>query len=128
MSAFHDLFTSFFLFKSWHNRNTNQNINRNRKEVEMLAELSPNGLSLLRRQHGLSQKQLAALVGQARTVISAYERGHALPNLAVAGMFQLLFRVDVSEIFPRLFESLQRELEANRMRLAHRLERMVEPI
>ena len=94
----------------------------------MLVGLSPNRLSFLRRQHGFSQKQLAALVGQARTVISAYERGHVLPNLAAAGMFQLLFRVDVAEMFPVLFEGLQRELETNRVRLAHRMERMVERI
>lgn len=94
----------------------------------MLSEHSPNRLALLRRQHGLSQKQLAALVGQARTVISAYERGHALPNLAAAGTFQLLFRVNVGDIFPGLFQQLQRDLETNRLRFARRLERMVDPI
>jgi DNA-binding XRE family transcriptional regulator len=94
----------------------------------MLSEHSPNRLALLRRQHGLSQKQLAALVGQARTVISAYERGHVLPNLAAAGMLQLLFRVNVEEIFPGLFQGLQRELETNRLKLAHLLERMAQPI
>lgn len=94
-----------------------------RKEVEMLSEHSTNRLALLRRQLGLSQKQLAALIGQARTVISAYERGHVLPNLAAAGMFQLLFRVNVADLFPGLFEQLQRELEANRVKLTHSLER-----
>lgn len=94
----------------------------------MLSEHSPNRLALLRKQHGLSQKQLAALIGQARQVISAYERGHVLPNLAAAGMLQLLFRVNVAEIFPGLFQELRRELEANRFRLAQSLKRMVEPI
>ena len=94
----------------------------------MLSEHSPNRLALLRRQHGLSQKQLAALIGQARTVLSAYERGHVLPNLAAAGMFQLLFHVNVADIFPGLFQELQRELEANRLKFAHSLERMVQPI
>ena len=94
----------------------------------MFSEHSPNRLALLRRQHGLSQKQLAALIGQARTVISAYERGHVLPNLAAAGMFQLLFHVNLADIFPGLFQELQRELEGNRLKLAHSLEGIVEPI
>lgn len=94
----------------------------------MLSEHSTNRLASLRRQHGLSQKQLAALIGQARTVISAYERGHVLPNLAAAGIFQLLFRVNVADIFPGLFQELQRDLEANRLKFAHALERMAQPI
>lgn len=92
----------------------------------MLFEHSPNRLSLLRRQRGLSQKQLAALVGQARTIISAYERGHVVPNLAVAGMFQLFFDVNIAEIFPGLFNDLQKELETNRQRIWALQERMVE--
>ncbi len=94
----------------------------------MLSEHSPNRLSLLRRQRGLSQKHLAALVGQARTIISAYERGHVVPNLAVAGMFQLFFDVNISEIFPGLFNDLQRDLETSRQRIRAHLERTVERI
>lgn len=94
----------------------------------MLSEHSPNGLSLLRKQHGLSQKQLATLVGQDRSMISLYERGHILPTFAAAGMFQILFEVNVAEIFPGLFEELQRELEANRLRLRTRMERTVQAI
>jgi transcriptional regulator with XRE-family HTH domain len=94
----------------------------------MLSEHSPNRLSLLRKQHGLSQKQLAALVGQERSIISMYECGHVLPTFAVAGMFQLFFGLNVSEIFPGLFDELERDLEANRQRLNQRLERMVSAI
>ena len=94
----------------------------------MLSEHSPNRLSLLRKQQGLSQKQLAALLGQERTMISMYERGHVLPTFAAAGMFQLLFCINVAEIFPGLFEELQRELEANRLRLRTRMERTAQAI
>lgn len=82
----------------------------------MLYESSPNRLGLLRKQHGLSQKQLAALTGLDRTMISLYERGRVLPTLAVAGMLQILFDVNVTDIFPELFSNLQRELEANRQK------------
>jgi transcriptional regulator with XRE-family HTH domain len=85
----------------------------------MLHKSSQNRLSVLRKQNGLSQKQLAALVGQDRTTISMYERGHTLPTLAAAGMFQLLFRINIAEIFPGLFGKLEQELESRRQRIGH---------
>jgi transcriptional regulator with XRE-family HTH domain len=87
----------------------------------MLFESSPNRLCVLRKQHGLSQKQLAALVGQDRTMISMYERGRVLPTLTSAGMFQVLFGLSVAEIFPELFRQLEQELEAKRQRVGRRL-------
>jgi transcriptional regulator with XRE-family HTH domain len=79
----------------------------------MLFESSPNRLCVLRKQHGLSQKQLAALVGQDRTMISMYERGRVLPTLTSAGMFQVLFGLSVAEIFPELFRQLAEGVQAN---------------
>ena len=87
----------------------------------MPFESSPNRLCVLRKQHGLSQKQLAALVGQDRTMISMYERGRILPTLASAGMLQLLFGLSVAEIFPELFRQLEQGLEANRQKIGGRL-------
>jgi len=83
----------------------------------MLVESSPNRLYLLRKQHGLSQKQLAALVGHDRTMISMYERGRALPSLSSAGMFQLLFGLNITEIFPGLFRRLEQELESKHQKV-----------
>jgi transcriptional regulator with XRE-family HTH domain len=82
----------------------------------MLFESSPNRLCVLRKQHGLSQKQLSALVGQDRTTISMYERGRVLPPLASAGMFQILFGVNIAEIFPHLFQKLELELQTKLQR------------
>lgn len=87
----------------------------------MPFESSPNRLCVLRKQHGLSQKQLAALVGQDRTMISMYERGRILPTLASAGMLQLLFGLSVADIFPELFRQLEKGLEANRQKIGGRL-------
>ena len=87
----------------------------------MPFESSPNRLCVLRKQHGLSQKQLAALVGQDRTMISMYERGRILPTLASAGMLQLLFGLSVAEIFPELFRQLEQGLEINREKIGGRL-------
>jgi transcriptional regulator with XRE-family HTH domain len=87
----------------------------------MPFESSPNRLCVLRKQHGLSQKQLAVLVGQDRTMISMYERGRILPTLTSAGMFQLLFGLSVADIFPELFRQLEHGLEANRQKVGKRL-------
>ena len=87
----------------------------------MLFQSSPNRLSVLRKQNGLSQKQLGALVGQDRTMISLYERGRALPSLPAAGMLQLLFDLNVADIFPGLFRQLEQELQSKRQKLSRRV-------
>lgn len=80
----------------------------------MFVKSSPNRLSVLRKQNGLSQKQLATLVGQDRTTISMYERGRILPPLACAGMLQILFGISIAEMFPHLFQALELELQTKR--------------
>lgn len=44
----------------------------------------PNTIRDYRIKAGLTQKGLAALLGRARSIISAWERGRTLPNLANA--------------------------------------------
>lgn len=83
----------------------------------MPFEHSPNRLCLLRKQRGLSQKQLAAITGFDRTMISMYERGKILPSLAAAGMFQLFFDENFADIFPGFFEGLAKNLAANHHRI-----------
>jgi transcriptional regulator with XRE-family HTH domain len=90
----------------------------------MLFESSPNRLYLLRKQHGLSQKQLAALVGQDRTMISMYERGRILPTLTAAGMFQVLFGLSIADIFPQLFRQLEEGVKAHRLKTGLHLRRI----
>lgn len=92
----------------------------------MSFQSSPNRLAVLRKQNGLSQKQLAALVGQHYSMISIYERGRALPRLPIAGMLQLLFGVRIAEIFPALFDKLAQELESRRISIRQRLPERVE--
>jgi transcriptional regulator with XRE-family HTH domain len=87
----------------------------------MTSQSCPNRLSILRKQHGMSQKQIAALVGQDRTMISMYERGRTLPSLSVAGRLQLLFDLNIAEIFPGLFRKLEQELAAKRQSLGRRV-------
>jgi len=86
-----------------------------------MIESSPNQLPLLRKQSGLSQKQLAVLIGQDRTLISMYERGRVVPTLASAITLQLLFGVNVAEIFPKLRCELERDLGTRRLQFGRRI-------
>lgn len=52
----------------------------------------PNAIRDYRLKAGLTQKRLAELLGQGRSIISAWERGHVLPNLANA--FRLAHTLD----------------------------------
>ena len=89
----------------------------------MHYQSSPNRLKLFRLQHGLSQKQLAALTGLDRSMISVYERGRAIPPLPVAGTLQLFFGVGLAELFPQLFSRLQKELAERQQRCGYGSER-----
>jgi DNA-binding XRE family transcriptional regulator len=119
-------FTPFFFSPNCQNTSATK-IKRKKKKGDrrMSFQSSPNRLALLRKQNGLSQKQLAAFLGQDRTTISMYERGRILPSLASAGMFQILFGVNLAEIFPHLFQKLELELQTKRQRAQTRMaERM----
>ena len=77
----------------------------------MLQEHYPNHIHLLRRRRRLSQKQLTELIGlEDRTMISKYERGHVVPTLEVAAKLQIIFGVNATDIFPRLFKQWRYEI------------------
>ena len=79
----------------------------------MLQEHYPNRLYYLRRRRRLSQKHMAALIGQKdRTMISKYERGHVLPSLEVAMKLQIIFDVPAVDIFPRLVSQWRQEVDS----------------
>ena len=78
----------------------------------MLQEHYPNRLCFLRRRNHLSQKQVAALIGQQdRTMISKYERGHVQPQFSVAAKFQIVFGARIEDIFPEEFKRFEREVD-----------------
>lgn len=74
-------------------------------------------LRLARRKAGLTQRDIAHLLGAHQTLISELERGHQLPNLEQI--------VTLSLIYGRSFESLFAQLMADaRKRLQQRILRM----
>jgi ribosome-binding protein aMBF1 (putative translation factor) len=116
------IFTPFLFLPICQNINTKNNLRKERRQT-MLNEHYPNKLCVLRRQHGLSQKQVAALFKQDRGTISMYERGKTLPTLASAAMFELLYGLSIAEIFPGLFKKMEKQLEESRQRLRLHLKR-----
>ena len=79
----------------------------------MLQEQYPNRLCFFRKQRRFSQKRLAFLAGiKNRSLISHYERGRADPNFETAWKFAYIFKVETSDIFPRLISRWQHEVDS----------------
>ena len=67
----------------------------------------------LRRRFGLTQRELAFLIGaKSGTVISRIERGERVPNLATARALALLFGTRELELFPGFFFDVHEHLRS----------------
>lgn len=65
-------------------------------------------LILYRKRMGFSQKHVAQLLGLKDTAtLCHYERGHFMPPLLVALGLEIIFRVPVAFLFPRLYEEMR---------------------
>lgn len=87
-----------------------------------------NDLYVTRRERGLSQKYVAALLGQSSTrELSKYERGVKLPPLPAALKLEIIYRRPVAFLYPDIyddFRTLVRKREGARdARLITRAER-----
>ena len=58
-----------------------------------------NKLAELRRERGLSQRELGDILGLSASAISTIERGAAIPTIRLANVLALFFEVPVDEIF-----------------------------
>ena len=69
-------------------------------------------LRFLRRKSGLSQRQLARILGSVTAnQISRHERSAAPPNLLTAFGYQVVFQEPVSDIFPGLYHAVETAIE-----------------
>ena len=69
-------------------------------------------LQILRKRSGLSQKDLAHLLGfRSEAPISRHERSDTVPNLLTALGYQAIFRIPISELFPGLYETVEAGIE-----------------
>lgn len=78
-----------------------------------------NHILKVRRNRGLAQKQLAALIGHSYTsMVSKYERGQALPPLETALLIEIALGVRLSELYVELYQRLECQVlkRADRLR------------
>lgn len=76
-------------------------------------DASVNILWRLRQASGLELKQAAKLLGQNSTDhLSRYEQGITLPTLKNAVKLMLIYNAAPDEIFPDLFDSCRKEIQA----------------
>jgi transcriptional regulator with XRE-family HTH domain len=68
---------------------------------------------LHRRRSGLSQRELASIIGTLGPVgVSRHERSTAMPRFLVAVGYELVFNVPLAELFPGVYETLRSDIEA----------------
>jgi DNA-binding XRE family transcriptional regulator len=82
----------------------------------MLHSKLPNSLRALRRQSGLTQQELATILGCADGgIVSRYERSRYLPPLPIALAIEAVFRVPVASLFSgvrlTIDEAVEKQLE-----------------
>jgi transcriptional regulator with XRE-family HTH domain len=78
-----------------------------------------NILFVCRRQRGLTQKQVAKLMGlKSVNLLTYYEKGISLPSLTTALAFEILYRTPVAFLFPEMYSRMRlliRERESSRV-------------
>jgi transcriptional regulator with XRE-family HTH domain len=84
---------------------------------------SSNHIRSARRRAGLSQEDLAALLGSRVLAVSRYENAWRLPPLQVALACEAVFGVPVAELFPDAFAQTAREVRRRARSRAKRLAR-----
>jgi transcriptional regulator with XRE-family HTH domain len=75
----------------------------------MEVKHNTNRLMLYRKRMGLSQKQVASILGLTNlATLSHYERGTSRPSLQRALGLEIVYRVPVAFLFPELYEGDRR--------------------
>jgi transcriptional regulator with XRE-family HTH domain len=83
----------------------------------------PNYLRTHRKQSGLTQEEVAFLLGwEDGGQVSRYEKRHRLPPLETALACEAVFGVPVSELFAGVREEIVKDIEKRRAELKHRLQ------
>jgi transcriptional regulator with XRE-family HTH domain len=83
-----------------------------------------NYLRSLRKSAGLSQRDLAKLVGYLTVgQISKYERGEIVPSLLVAFAYESIFRAPVADMFPGIFGTVSEGIEDRLAKMESELHR-----
>ena len=82
----------------------------------------PNYLRMHRRRMGLSQRQVASILGcRSGAKVSRYERFSREPALRAAIACEVLFGVPIRELFADVYEEVERAVERRARAQARRL-------
>jgi transcriptional regulator with XRE-family HTH domain len=85
----------------------------------MSAKRLPNYLRMYRKRAGLSQEELARLLGcRTGTKVSRYEHFKREPTLRTALAYEAVFRIPVRELFAGLGDVAERDVAMHARRLA----------
>lgn len=75
-----------------------------------------------RKKSGFTQRDLAQLLGYGdEGPVSRQERGVIVPSLRMALAYEAIFRAPVSELFPSVYQTVERKIEAQLARFESRL-------
>jgi transcriptional regulator with XRE-family HTH domain len=77
----------------------------------MNNQTSGNNLRTHRKRSGLSQHEVAVILGSDAGAICKYERSHHLPPLSLALAYEAVFLVPVSQLFAGLHEAIKQSTE-----------------
>ena len=77
-----------------------------------------NYLRLYRKKNGLSQKEVAYLIGHKTTnSISNYERGNKLPQLTNLLKLEIIYRTPAAFLFHEQYQELRKKIREKEQRL-----------
>lgn len=89
----------------------------------MKSESIATGLRTLRKKSGLSQRELAYILGfQSEIPVVRHERSQAIPHLLTALAYEVIFQEPISAQFRGLYASVEAAIEARLAELEHKLQ------
>jgi transcriptional regulator with XRE-family HTH domain len=92
-----------------------------------MPHLLPSYLHKLRKQWGLSQPDIASLLGITGSALSRFENRSRRPNARLIAGAEVLFGHGVKDVFPAFYRDIERAI-VNRARRQHdRLESKADP-
>jgi DNA-binding XRE family transcriptional regulator len=89
------------------------------------AKPPPNRLRVARQRTGLSQTDVAHLIGTSRSMLSRYERGTRDPDVVTAMTLSLLYNLPLNKLFPQRGALNRRLKKRERMLAAWRRARAI---
>ena len=86
-----------------------------------MAKAIPNDMWRYRKRHGLTQDEMAFLLGSTDgSSVSHFERGVREPSLRSAFACEVMFGVPARELFPGIYEEVEQDVKTRAQTLSER--------